>query len=314
MVNILLSALAQGVLYAPLALGIFIAFRILNTPDLTVDGSFVFGMVVCAVVTILGYPVLALMAGTLAGAMSGLITGTMQTKFKVNPILAGILTMTGLYSINYFVLGGRSNRYLQAQVINEKGNKVYEPSLTIYKSFASFTGIKNGDANTLILTLAIEAAVTVILALFFKTRFGLSIRATGDKEEMVRASSINADRTRITGLAMANALVGLSGALVCQQQTYADLNCGTGMLVMGLAAVIIGQIFFPRYGLTIGLISAVAGSILYRAVIALAYQVDMPSYMVKLISASIVALAMIMPVIKTKVASYRRVIKPRWCK
>jgi putative ABC transport system permease protein len=234
------------------------------------------------------------------------VTGIMQTKFKVNPILAGILTMTGLYSINYFILGGRSNRYLQALVINEAGNKVYEPSLTIYKSFASFTGFHSGDMNTLLLTSVIVASITVLLAFFFKTRLGLSIRATGDNEEMVRASSINADRTRIIGLAMANALVGLSGALVCQQQTYADLNCGTGMLVMGLAAVIIGQILGRKHGLTIGLISAVAGSILYRDVIALAYQVDMPSYMVKLIAALIVALAMIMPVVKAKVASYKR--------
>jgi putative ABC transport system permease protein len=251
-------------------------------------------------------PVLALMAGTLAGAMSGLITGIMQTKFKVDPILAGILTMTGLYSINYFVLGGRSNRYLQALVINEAGSKAYEPSLTIYKNFASFTRITNGDLNTIILTFVIVVSITGLITLFFKTRFGLSIRATGDNEEMVRSSSINADRTRITGIAMANALVGLSGALVCQQQAYADLNCGTGMLVMGLAAVIIGQIFFRRQSLAIGLISAVAGSILYRAVIALAYQVDMPSYMVKLLSALIVGLAMIMPVVKAKMASNKR--------
>ena len=136
-VNLILSALSQGMLYAPMAMGVFIAFKILNTPDLTIDGSLVFGMTVCAVVTIASHPILALVAGTLAGALAGFVTGFLQTKLRINAILAGILTMTGLYTVNYMVLGGQSNLYLQTAETNESGSEVFVSSNTIYKMFSS---------------------------------------------------------------------------------------------------------------------------------------------------------------------------------
>ncbi|MGB4585518.1 MAG: ABC transporter permease [Rectinemataceae bacterium] len=299
--DMLISALGQGTVYAPMALGVFIAFNILNTPDLTVDGSFVFGMTTCALVTVAGHPVLALFAGTLAGMLAGLATGLLQTKLRINPILSGILTMTGLYTVNYFVLGGQSNLYLQSMKAN--GNEALVPvaSRTVYKMFAI---VGNTDLSGLILSTLIAALCVVILAVFFKTRPGIAIRATGDNEEMVRSSSINGDMTRCVGIMLANGLVALSGAMLCQQQRYADLGNGSGMLVVGLASVIIGQAIFGRRGVTLGLVSAVVGSELYRIILQLAYQIDMPSYMVKLLSALIVTIALALPLLKGKSAAW----------
>lgn len=296
--DMLISALGQGIIYAPMALGIFIAFRILNTPDLTIDGSFVFGMAVCAMVTIGGHPILGILAGIAAGMAAGLVTGFLQTTFRINPILSGILTMTGLYTVNYAVLGGQSNRYLQSMVINKSGVEAPVSSKTIYK-LVSLS--ENGAVSELILSGIIVVILVVMLALFFKTRPGLALRATGDNEEMVRTSSINANLTRRMGIMLANGLVALSGAMLCQQQRYADLGNGNGMLVVGLASVIIGQAIFGKRGVTLSVISAVVGSVLYRIILQAAYQIDMPSYTVKLISALIVAVSLTLPLVKEKI-------------
>lgn len=309
--SMLISALSQGMLYAPMALGVFVTFRILKTPDLTVDGSFVFGMTVCAAVTIAGHPVLALLAGTAAGALAGFFTALLQTRLHIEPILSGILVAAGLYTVNYAVLGGQSNLYLQFDTVNDAGAAVKAASPTIYKSFSTlFDGARGllADINTqvLILTFGIVAVLTAILGVFFFTRPGMAIRATGDNEEMVRSSSINADLTRTAGVMLANALVALSGALLCQQQRYAGLNCGSSMLVMGLASVIVGQVLAGNRGIVGGLLSAVGGSLLYRIIVQAAYQVDMPSYAVKLLSTLIVVAALTVPLIQKKLAAHRK--------
>lgn len=303
--SMLISALSQGMLYAPMALGVFVTFRILKTPDLTVDGSFVFGMTACAAVTIAGHPVLALVVGAAAGALAGLFTALLQTKLRIEPILAGILVAAGLYTVNYAVLGGQSNLYLQHETVNSAGAPVMEASATIYKNFAGLfsrvdSPLMDTNAQVLLLTLVIVAVLTAALGVFFFTRPGMAIRATGDNEEMVRSSSINADLTRTAGVMLANALVALSGALLCQQQRYADLNCGSSMLVMGLASVIIGQVLFGDRGIVVSLISAVGGSLLYRVIIQAAYQVEMPSYAVKLLSTLIVVCALAVPLLRKK--------------
>ena len=309
--NLLISALSQGMIYAPLALGVFVAFRILNSPDLTIDGSFVVGMCVCAVVTIAGHPYLALLCGLLAGALAGLITGLLQTKLEINPILSGILTMTGLYTINFMLLGGQSNLYLQRTELNSAGAETQVTSETLYKSFRSLmvglTNNKRFDANlsALIITILIVIIVAALLAVFFRTRSGMAIRATGDNEEMVRSSSINADRSRVLGIMISNALVAFSGSLLCEQQRYADLNFGSGMLVVGLVSVIIGQVFFGNRGVTLGIISAAVGSLVYRVILQLAYKIEMPSYAVKLLSAVIVVIALTIPRIKRLIAERR---------
>ena len=309
--SLLISALSQGMIYAPMALGVYIAFRILNTPDLTIDGSFVAGMCVCAVVTIAGHPYLALLCGMAVGALAGLLTGLMQTKLRINPILSGILTMTGLYTVNFMVLGGQSNLYLQRTAVNSAGAETQVASDTLYKTFRAFlvelTGNKRLDNNlsVLIITAVIVAVVAAVLAVFFHTRTGMAIRATGDNEEMVRSSSINADRSRIFGIMLSNALVAFSGALLCEQQRYADLNFGNGMLVVGLASVIIGQVFFGKRSVTFGIISAVVGSLIYRIILQAAYKIDMPSYAVKLLSAVIVVIALTLPLLKRLVTERR---------
>ena len=309
--SLLVTALSQGMIYAPMALGVYIAFRILNTPDLTIDGSFVAGMCVCAVVTIAGHPYLALLCGLLTGALAGLVTGLMQTKLRINPILSGILTMTGLYTVNFMMLGGQSNLYLQRTEINAQGAQTQVASDTLYKTFRAFlvqlTGDRRLDSNlsALVITGLIVLVTAAVLAIFFFTRTGMAIRATGDNEEMVRSSSINADRSRILGIMLSNALVAFSGALLCEQQRYADLNFGSGMLVVGLASVIIGQAMFGKKSVTLGLFSAVVGSLAYRIILQLAYKIDMPSYAVKLLSAVIVVIALSIPLVRRIIAERR---------
>lgn len=307
LMTLLISALSQGMLYAPMALGVFITFRILKTPDLTVDGSFVFGMTVCAAVTVAGYPLAALVCGALAGALAGLCTALLQTRARVEPILSGILVSTGLYTVNYAVLGGQSNLYLQREVVNAQGAVVNESCQTLYRMFSGLlknmgSPLKDSNTQVLLLTLGIVAALIVVLGVFFFTRPGMAIRATGDNEEMVRSSSINADRMRTLGVMLANTLVALSGALLCHQQRYADMNCGSGMLVMGLASVIIGQVLGGRRGVVAGLLSAAGGSLIYRMVLQLAYRMDMPSYYVKLLSTLIVIVALTLPRLRKELA------------
>ena len=274
--GMLVSALGQGFIYAPMALGVFLTFSILKTPDLTVEGSFVFGMTACVVVTIAGHPILGLVAGTLAGAAAGLCTG--------------------LYTVNYAILGGQSNRYLQYEAKNSLGVTVNKPADTVYKIFQRAFGKDMSSGMTaFLLTMIIVIVTCAVLVTFFRTRNGMAIIATGDNEEMVRSSSINADVSRIGGVMISNALVAFSGALLCQYQKYADLNCGNGMLVMGLASVIIGLTFFSNHSVTIQAVGVVLGSLLYRIIIQIAYKIDMPSYAVKLLSAVIVVIALVIP-------------------
>ncbi len=300
--DMILSAVGLGLIYGPMALGVFIAFRILNTPDLTIDGSFVFGMTVCALVTISGHPILGILAGMAAGMAAGLITGFLQTTLGIHAILSGVLTMTALYTVNYAVLGGQANRYLQVLVKNSAGAEVPKASPTIFKLFR-FSA--NNTISELILAALVLLLVIVVLAVFFKTRPGMALRAVGDNEEMVRSSSINADLTRTFGIMLANGLVALSGALLTQQQRYADLGNGSGMLVVGLASVIIGQALFGRHSVTLSLLSAVTGSVLYRLILQGAYQFDMPSYMVKLLSALIVTISLVLPQAESKIRFFR---------
>jgi putative ABC transport system permease protein len=253
-----------------------------------VDGSFSLGMASCAVVTIAGYPFLALIVAMIAGALAGCTTGLLQTKLKIHPILSGILVMTGLYTINLAIMGGRANLSLVG-------------SNTLFTKIQAMI-ISQYDLGRVFLAVLICIIVTLILAIFFKTRLGLAIRATGDNEEMVRSSSINADFSKCIGLAIGNACVGLSGALIAQYQMFSDVSSGSGMVVIGLASVIIGETILGRRSVSIGLLSSVVGSIIYRIIIARALRFDLfPSYALRLISAIIVAIALSVPAIKTSI-------------
>lgn len=294
----LTSCLELGLLYGLLALGIYISYRILNIADLTVDGSFTLGAAVSVMMTTLGYPVVGILLGVVAGALAGVVTAFLQTKLKVQPILAGILTMTALYTINMSVMGDK-------------------PNLSLASVDTVFTSVKNllGKqwAGTVVGSV-ICIIVIILLVLFLHTQVGLSIRATGDNEEMVRSSSINVDFTKTLGLAMANALVGLSGALIGQNQGFADASMGVGMVVAGLASLIIGEIIFgtlfelifKRRTVLIHVVAVLLGSVAYRTIIALALELNLSASSMKLISAIIITLAISYPVIKDGFSLNRR--------
>ena len=280
---LLLRSLQEGFAYAVLAIGVYITFRILNTPDLTVDGSFGLGMAVSVMLTVAGHPALGLLLAFLAGA--GTVTGLLQTKIGIHPILAGILTMTGLYSVNLFVTSGKSN------VSANTGETLFQAAERVF-------GLTANQSKTL-LPLIVCLLLAAILSVYFKTRQGLAIRATGDNEDMVRSSSVNADIYKCAGLALGNACVALSGGLIGQSLSFFDAGYGSGMVVIGLASVIIGETVIGRRSVTIGLFSAILGSVVYRMFIAVALKVKLfPSYGLKLVSAVIVALALSLPAIK----------------
>lgn len=292
----ILGTLQLGCIYAILAIGIYISFRILHTPDLTVDGSFTLGLAVSAVITAAGQPVWGLVLGLGCGAGAGIVTGFLQTKAGVHPLLAGILTMTGLYSVNLAIMNGSPNLTLLQ-------------SETIFKQARAALPHADKDLVILGIVLLVCAACIAALVWFFRTGTGLRIRATGDNDAMVRASSIDSDRMKITALAVSNAFVGLSGAVLAQYQDYADINAGTGIIVVGLASVIIGEVIIRRRSIVWGLIAAAAGAIVYRLLIALALQADFfPAYMLRLISAVIVAVTLSIPKIREVVrdARFRR--------
>lgn len=288
-----LGTLHLGLIYALLALGVYLTFRILNIPDLTVDGSFTLGLAVSAMCAIAGHPILGLIAGMLCGAAAGCITGFLQTKAGIHPILSGILTMTGLYTVNLFIMGGNPNPSLLGQP-------------TVFAGLQELFDGVDRDVLRLLLILLIVLLCMGGLTWFFKTRLGLCIRATGNNEEMVRASSINTDAMKVIAVAVANGMVSLAGALLAQYQGYADINFGSGIIVIGLASVIIGETVLRKRTLFFGLFSAALGAVIYQFLIALALQSSFFSaYMLKLISAVIVAITLSIPAIQRSLAQYR---------
>ncbi len=283
---LLIGSFQLGLVYALLGLGVYITFRILNIPDLTADGSFTLGLAVSAAFTVAGHPLWGILAAVLAGGAAGAVTGLLQTKLEIHPILSGILTMSGLYTINLMVLGSRSNLSLIG-------------SETLF-TLAEKLGLSKDLSKTMV-SLLVTGCMVLLLSWFFKTHLGLCIRATGNNSDMVRASSINVEGVKITALAISNGCVALSGAVLAQYQGFADISSGVGMVVVGLASVIIGEVFFGRRSVTIGLISAVAGSIVYRFIIALALKTSFfPAFALKLVSAVIVIIALAVPTLGRK--------------
>ena len=276
--TVITSALELGFIYALVALALFLSFRILNIADMTTDGSFTLGCAVSAVVALAGHPFLALPAAMVAGACAGVITALLQTKWGVPSILAGIITNTGLYTVNLAVMGFSSNvNMLKATTV-----------------FTAFAGMK------LIPAMIITVFVAAVLVVFLNTRLGLSIRATGDNPDMVRASSINTGLTVTIGLAISNSITALSGAVLAQYQKTADINLGTGMVIIGLASLIIGETVFRGRKIWVKALGAVVGCIIYRFIIAIALRLDLPSECLKLVSAVIVAFAIALPTIQKK--------------
>ena len=278
---VIFSALELGCIYALVALALFLSFRVLNIADMTTDGSFTLGCAVSATVAVAGHPLLALPAAMLAGACAGSVTALLQTKLKIPSILAGIITNTGLYTVNLAVMGFSSN-------------------VNMMRSATLFTLVQPhlGSFYKLIPAATLTVLVGILLVLFLRTRLGLSIRATGDNPDMVRASSINTGFTVTIGLMLSNSMTALSGAVLAQYQKTADINLGTGMVIIGLASLIIGETLLPKSKMWAKAMGAILGSIVYRFIIAIALRLDLPSECLKLISATIVALAIGLPAIK----------------
>ena len=271
--TVILGALELGAIFSILSLGLYISFKVLDIPDLTVDGSFTTGCAVSAIVTVASSPVLGLILAFVAGAVAGLVTGLLITKLKINAILAGILTQTALYSINLRIMDGK-------------------PNISLLDSKTIFTNINQITSyGTLIVLFIFVIVIVLLLNYFLKTQLGLALRACGDNEDMVRASSIDTDKMKLIGLSLANGLVGLSGALYTQQQTYSDITAGIGMMVIGLASIIIGTTFIKNEKVLISLIATVIGAIFYRFVLTFALQVGITSGDLKLLSAVIVVIA-----------------------
>lgn len=292
MLYITQTALELGFLYALVAMALFLSYRILDIADLTTDGCFVLGAAVSVTLAASGHPILAIPAAMIAGTAAGFVTAFLQTKLGVPSILAGIVTNMGLYTVNLMVMGWSANVSLLK-------------SETIFTLFEN-TGI-GGAWNEAILAGLITILTGVLLVLFLGTRLGLSIRATGDNMDMVRASSINPAFTITVGLCLANAMTALSGAMVGQYQNAADINGGTGIVVIGLACLIIGETVLGRRTLIKGAIAAIIGSAIYRLIYAIVlYTKIMPVQALRLITAVIVALAIAFPTIKNWILFEKR--------
>ncbi len=278
------TALELGFIYSLVSMALYLSYRILDIADLTTDGSFVLGMAVSVSMAAKGYPLLALFAAMLAGSLAGGCTALLQTKLGVPSILAGIITNTALYTINLFAMGWSSNINLLKQ----------ETIFTIFRE----TGIGGGWYEFVIIFFVVILSA-LFLTWFLSTRLGLSIRATGDNREMVSASSINPALTITIGLCIANALTSLSGAVVGQLQKSADINGGTGIVVIGLACLIIGETIFGRRSVKRSVVSVIVGSVIYRFIYAIVLKTRIvPIECLKLVTAIIVALAISAPTIK----------------
>ena len=284
MLYVIQTALELGFMYALVAMALFLSYRILDIADMTTDSGFVLGAAVSVTCAAAGHPILAVFAAMAAGACAGFVTAFLQTRLGVPSILAGIVTNTGLYTVNLMVMGWSSNVSLLKQ----------ETMFTMLRS----TGI-GGSWYKLCLAAGITVFAGAALIWFLGTRLGLSIRATGDNKDMVRASSVNPVFTITVGLCISNSLTALSGAVVGQYQKSADINSGTGIVVIGLACLIIGETVLGRRSMARNVTAAVLGSILYRFLYAMILKTSIvPIECLKLVTAIVVALAIASPTLR----------------
>ena len=289
--DLVISTIAQGLLWALLAIGVYLTFRVLDIADLTVEGSFPLGAAVAATMLIAGYhPVAAILGACVAGMLSGVVTGFLCTKLKIPALLAGILTMIALYSVNLRIMGKANLPLLQQDTI-----------FTIARSL----GFDN-NVTVLVVGAIIVLIVAVLNYWFFGTELGTAVRATGCNPHMIRANGIDTDVMVVLGLLLSNGLVAMSGALVAQNNGFADVGMGVGTIVIGLASVIIGEVLFGTRSFKNCLISVILGSIVYRAVIAIVLQMGMPPNDLKLFTAILVALALSLPLLEARWNKFKK--------
>ncbi|MBQ6424979.1 MAG: ABC transporter permease [Acidaminococcaceae bacterium] len=286
MSNLAVSTVAQGLLWAVMALGVYVTFRVLDLADLTCEGSFPLGAATAATLMATGHSVsTAILAAAVAGMLAGAVTGFLTTKMKIPALLAGILTMIALYSVNLRIMGKANLSLLGVD--------------TVFTFTQKAMGLNNAQT-----TFAVGLTATLVIGIgmywFFGTEIGAAIRATGFNQQMIRAQGVNTDMTIILGLIISNALISISGALVGQNNGFADVGMGVGTIVIGLASVIIGEVLFGTRSFKNCMISVVLGSVVYRIVIAVVLQMGMPPNDLKLFTSVLVAVALSMPLIKAK--------------
>lgn len=285
MSDLIISTVAQGLLWAVLAMGVFITFRILNIADLSVEGSFPLGGAVAAVLLAEKYnPATAIVVAGIAGMLAGAMSGLLHTKLKIPALMSGILTMIALYSVILRVMG--------------------KANLSLLNTDTVFTSMEflqlSPNMTTFVVGLFIAVAIPLWMYWFFGTEIGMAVRATGNNPQMIRAMGVNTDDMFLLGLVLSNGLVAVSGAFVAQDNGFADVGMGAGTIVIGLASVIIGEVVFGSRNFKNSLISVVLGSILYRIVIAVVLYLGMPPNDLKLFTAILVAIALSLPLVKAK--------------
>jgi len=286
--NLLPVSFYEGLVYGFVAVGVYITFRVLAFPDLTVDGSFPLGGAVAAILMINGVnPWLATLAAFCAGLIAGLGTSLLNTKLRINALLAGILMMVGLYSINLVIMG-RANIPLLREV-------------TIFDQFAQLFNTKTNISLALIFVLILAAIILAILYWFLRTEVGLALRATGQNQQMVRGLGGDTDMTTILGVSISNGLVALSGAIISQNQGFTDVGMGIGMIILGLASVIIGEGIFRPKKITALLLAVMGGAFIYRLFIGVALRLGLPPTNLKLITALLVIIALAIPYIQKRI-------------
>lgn len=316
------TAFELGLFNALTVLALFLSYSMLNVCDLSTDGCYTLGAAVGAVVAILGHPYLSIPVAMLAGIISGFVTAILQTKMGINSLLAGIIVNTGLYSINIAIMGNKSllNLNTTRTVFTD-----FKPVVkNLHNGILSLLGIERGTgayktatkvlaffSHEIVIGLIAVALVIVFLSLFLRTRLGLAIRATGDNPDMVRSSSINPTMTTIVGLCIANSFTALSGCLFAQSQKSMSIDVGTGMVTVALASLLIGSTFLGKGKIPKRAVGAVLGAIIFRIVYTIALRLHMPSFMLKLVSAVIVILAIAGPYFRTQYPMLARRLRHR---
>ena len=279
------SALELGIIYGIIALALFLTYSMLNVCDLSTDGCYTMGAAAGAVVALAGHPFLALFAAMAAGVLSGLVNAFLQTKMKVESMLAGIIVNTGLYTVNICIMG--------------KSNLNMNTTTTVFSMMKELLkGTALESYSKMIVALIFLVIIAVLLALFLRTRLGLSIRATGNNIAMVKSSSINPAMTTTVGLCMGGAMTALAGCLLGEYQKSVDVNMGAGMVTVALASLIIGETIFGRRTIKVRILGVILGSCLYRVIVAIALRFNLPASALKLVSAVIVGIAISIPAIK----------------
>jgi putative ABC transport system permease protein len=311
--TLMLSAWTIGLILSLLSLGTYISFRVFHFPDITVDGSLTLGAAVGAILIVNGYnPLVATAVGAISGALAGATTGVLNTRFGINKLLAGILTMTALYSINLHVMGKSNVPLLSSKSLITMAEGAISP--VVPRETISFAGweVARRDLSSLLLALFCAAVIGLVMYWFFRTNAGSAMRATGDNEQMIRALGVSVENMTIIGLALSNGLVALAGALLAQYQGFADVQMGIGTVVWGLASVIIGEALVASDSLGFTITGAIMGSVLFRLMVAIALRWGLDPNDLKLITAAFVFVALIVPAfakrwsVKRRVASYAR--------